>query len=366
MQYITVRLRLLPDDATRDAILAFVRDVNECCNWISMEAQIAQKFRRFDLHHLVYYRAREAFGLPGKATCQAIAKVARAYALGRKVRRFQSMGSVGVGTENFRFVTAATIRFAKFGHIPFVVNPKHRHLLGGKYGEAKLAVSGNAISLLVPFAVETPEATASDVTGFDLGVQNIATGSDGTRYSGADLRGIRCRRRRLRAKLQSKGTRSARRRLKRLRRREDRFARDINHQISKRIVADAERTKSAIAIEELRGIRSRVRASRQQRAVLHSWSFGQLRSFITYKAALAGVPVILVDPRNSSRECSSCGHVDKKNRPNQATFRCRMCGYSAHADYNAALVIRDRGRAHLNAPYATSPHGLVASPFGVS
>lgn len=363
MQQISIRLKLTPDEDSRERLLALMRDFNECCNWIALEAWIAQKFRRFDLHHLVYYRAREVFGLRGQTTCAAIAKVAAAYKLPKnRPVVFRPRGTVEFHEADFRF-TNGQARFATLGgfiSVAFVGRAEYEGLIS-QHGQPKLYADGGQTYLIVPVTVETPEASAVDTIGVDLGIANIATDSNGTRYCGAALRGIRYRRRRLRAKLQSKGTKSAKRVLKRLRRREARFARDVNHSISKKIVANAERTKSAVALEELRHIRSRVRVSgKQQRATLHSWSFGQLRSFITYKANLAGVPVILVDPKNTSRECSSCGHVDKRNRPDQATFKCRLCGFSAHADYNAALVIRSR--AQLNAPYAAGSH-LAASPF---
>lgn len=69
---------------------------------------------------------------------------------------------------------------------------------------------------------------------------------------------------------------------------------------------------------------------------MHSWSFAQLRQFLNYKARLAGVPVIIVDPRNTSRRCSVCGYIDKRNRKNQAEFVCRSCGFMDNADFNAS------------------------------
>ena len=65
-----------------------------------------------------------------------------------------------------------------------------------------------------------------------------------------------------------------------------------------------------------------------------------MRQFVEYKAKLAGVPLIAVDPRNSSRTCNECGHCEKGNRPDQASFRCKHCGYSTNADLNAARNIR--------------------------
>ncbi|MDE2493161.1 MAG: transposase, partial [Alphaproteobacteria bacterium] len=102
-------------------------------------------------------------------------------------------------------------------------------------------------------------------------------------------------------------------------------------------------TARGVAIEDLNGIRERAATVRKrQRRVLHCWAFAQLRSFLSYKAALAGVPVVAVDPRNTSRICSVCGHCDKANRKTQSKFICTSCGVVAHADVNAAVNIGRR------------------------
>ncbi len=92
---------------------------------------------------------------------------------------------------------------------------------------------------------------------------------------------------------------------------------------------------------------SRTRVRKAQRARHHSWSFFQLRGFLTYKAILAGVPVVLVDPRNTSRTCHKCGHCEKKNRKSQSEFVCRSCGHSVNADVNGARNIAARGVVNL-------------------
>jgi putative transposase len=117
--------------------------------------------------------------------------------------------------------------------------------------------------------------------------QAIVTTSDGARHAGSRLNQVRHRNRRLRAKLQRKGTRSARRLLRKRRIRERRFATDTNHCISKQLVAEAERTGRGIALEDLEGIRERVRLRKPQRATLHSWAFHQLGQFVAYKAQRA-------------------------------------------------------------------------------
>ena len=195
----------------------------------------------------------------------------------------------------------------------------------------------------------TPEQIeVGEALGVDLGIVNIATDSDGEVYSGAQINGLRKRHARLRAKLQHKGTKSAKRLLKKRTRRERRFAQDVNHVIAKRIVEKAEGTGRAIALEDLSGIRDRTTVRKRQRRQHHSWAFHDLRQKIEYKASLAGIPVILVDPRNTSRTCPICGCVEKRNRPNQSTFSCVQCGFSGHADTIAAVNIARR--AVVNQP----------------
>lgn len=201
---------------------------------------------------------------------------------------------------------------------------------------------------------EPPQSTPEEFLGIDLGIVNIATDSDGVIHSGKALNAVRYRHRRLRAKLQAKNTRSAKRCLKKLSGKEKRFATDVNHCLSKSIVAKAKDTKRGIAVEALGGIRERIRLRKAQRVTLHGWSFGQLRFFLEYKARMTGVALVAVDPRNTSRTCPACGHIDKKNRPTQSQFLCISCGLAGHADCFAAVNIAIRGRADVMLPHVSS------------
>src|SRR5262249_3803 len=137
--------------------------------------------------------------------------------------------------------------------------------------------------------------------------------------------------------------------------REARFQKDTNHCISKALVKKAVAARKALALEDLSGIRERITVRRAHRYERHSWAFFQLPAYIAYKPACAGILMVLVDPRNTSRTCSMCGHCDKANRKSQAEFSCQRCGYSAHADYDAARNIALLGeRAAVNQPI-TSP-----------
>ncbi|MGW2377265.1 RNA-guided endonuclease InsQ/TnpB family protein [Kitasatospora sp. NPDC001683] len=176
-----------------------------------------------------------------------------------------------------------------------------------------------------------------------LGIANIATTSTGYRAAGRGLNRHRKRQLDLRKKLQAKGTKSAKRLLKKRARKEARHAANVNHIVAKTIVTTAERTCHGIALEDLTGIRDRVRLRKDQRTTVHSWSFHQLGRYIAYKARRAGVPLVYVDPAYTSRQCSQCHHIDRKNRVDQATFACRSCGSAMHADINASRNIACKG-----------------------
>jgi putative transposase len=199
-----------------------------------------------------------------------------------------------------------------------------------------------------------PVRETSNTLGVDLGLVNLATDSDGNSFTGAKIHEVRKRYHKRRSELQRVGTRSAKRRLKKLSGREKRFQQDVNHKISKALVHKAVQSRKALALEDLTGIRESRTVRRENRYERHSWAFYQLRMYITYKAAWAGVPVRFVDPRNTSRTCSQCGHCEKANRQNQSSFKCQQCGFCLNADYNAALNI---SRAPVKVPLVASVRG---------
>ena len=210
-----------------------------------------------------------------------------------------------------------------------------------------MAYIGGEFYLLATCEVEEPEVKeVVSYLGVDLGIVNLATDSAGHVYGGGQVNGLRRRHAKLRGRLQSRGTKSARRLLRKRSRKEQRFAADVNHCIAKELVwamdSLAERTGRGIALEDLTGIRERVRVRKAQRRQHSSWAFADLRKKIAYKARLLGIPVTAVDPRNTSRTCHECGHCEKGNRQSQARFECQSCGHVSNADYNAACNIAGR------------------------
>ena len=359
---LTATVKLQPNTDQSNALLDTLRSANEACNTISDAAWEDQAFRQFALHKLVYSSIRETTGLTAQVVVRCISKVSDAYKLDKRTKRtFKPTGAIAFDDRILRWKADDTVSIwttAGRQVIPFVCGDDARDLLATRQGESDLFTRDGQWFLSFTSNVETPPVgDPDDMIGIDLGIVNIAADSDGTNYSGAHVLSLRKRNRKLRARLQSKGTKSAKRLLRQRRRKEARFAKDINHQISKSIVAVAEGTGRGIAVEDLTGIRDRVTARRPQRATLHSWSFHDLRAKIEYKAERVGVLVVAVDPRNSSRECPCCGHIDKANRKHRDSFLCVDCGFSGPSDYVAALNLRERGRAVVNQPYVAASVG---------
>jgi IS605 OrfB family transposase len=249
--------------------------------------------------------------------------------------------------------------------IPLAIGGNQRNQLAAatKLGEADLLQDSKGRWRLIVACryADPPEQDPDGYLGVDMGIKAIAATSDGTIYSGALRNGLRHRQQRLRTRLQAKGTRSAKRLLKKRARKQRLFQRDGNHCISKAIVTTAQGTGRGIAIEDLNGIRARVSArGAEYRSALGNWSFGQLGEFITYKALIYGVRTLQVDPRNTSRTCLTCGSIDKANRPSQAVFRCISCGETGHADHHAARVIASRAAA-MQPHAAEGDHGAEPS-----
>lgn len=348
------QVQLNPTDSQRDALRKTLRQANAACNHIAAWAWEHQVFRHYVLHQALYYDLRAQFGLPAQLAVRCLAKVGDAYKLDRKSQRtFQPFGGIAYDDRLLSWhvdkgeVSIGTLHGRE--RVPFVCGPRQRELLASRQGESDLVyVDGRFYLLATCNAIDPEPRDVEDYLGVDLGIVNLATDSDGEVHSGKTVNGLRHRHVRLRARLQSKRTKSAKQLLKRRRRKEARFARDVNHCISKTLVAKAEGTGRGIALENLKGIRERLTVRKAQRRIQHSWAFHQLQTFVAYKARRVGLPVVLVDPRNTSRTCPSCGLVDKANRPSQALFRCIQCGFSGHADTIAAENIR---RAAVNRPY---------------
>jgi putative transposase len=346
-------VKLNPTKEQHTAILETMHRFNEACNYITEIAFELKTANKRELQKVVYYDVRDKFKLSAQLTIRAIAKVCESYKRDKTIKpNFKPNGAIVFDQRilSFRKLEAISI-LTNSGRmiIPIRLGEYQKARLDRIRGQADLIYRNKIFYLAV--VVDVPEPSKTDAIGYlgvDLGIVYLATDNEGETFSGKQVDNVREKNAVLRANLQETGTKSAKRHLKRLSNREARFHRDINHIISKKIVAKAKDTRRAIALEDLTGIRKSVTVRRTQRSRLHSWAFYQLRGFVEYKAAIAGIPVILVNPRGTSHICPECGHNENGNRPDRNTFRCVQCGFSGNADHIAAINIA--ARAAVNQP----------------
>ncbi|MFI9365229.1 RNA-guided endonuclease InsQ/TnpB family protein [Kitasatospora sp. NPDC053057] len=367
------QVKLLPTPDQASALERTLRTVNEAACWVSGIAFERGVPREYELRKHTYAELK-ARGLGAQTAQHVIKKVRDAYTALTVNIRAGNLGKPGskrrVKAESkpiiFRpqaaqpyddrclswqldartvsiWTTAGRLKGVRFACSPDAL----KTLRDCRRGESDLIRRDGVFYLIATCDVpEKPlNENAAGFLGVDLGIVNIATTSDGTRHAGRGLNRHRKRQLDLRRKLQAKGTKSAKRLLKKRARKEARYAADVNHRISKTIVTTAERTGRGVALEDLSGIRDRVRLRKDQRTSLHSWGFHQLGRYIAYKAKRAGVPLVYVDPAYTSRQCCECGHIDRKNRPKQSEFACRACAVMMHADHNGARNIARKGEA---------------------
>ncbi|MFI9762866.1 RNA-guided endonuclease InsQ/TnpB family protein [Streptomyces sp. NPDC051963] len=368
---LTVQVRLLPTPIQAVALEATLHACNEAATWASEVAFEKDVKNNFVLRRLTYEAVKARWNLGAQAAQHVVKKTCDAYATLKANLKAGNLGKPG--SNRYRRATERPIAFRAQGAQPYddrmlswQITERRVSIwtTAGRVKNVAFTASPEQLATLTQYrkgesdllerdgmwflnaTCEIPEAEPNtdpvDFLGLDLGIVNIATTSDGEIMAGRELNRIRARERGLRTKLQRKNTPSAKRRLKKRRRKEARRARDINHKIAKHVVAEAERTGRGIALEDLTGIRERVRLRKPQRATHSSWSFAQLGQFIAYKARKAGVAVVHVDPAYTSRTCAECGHIDRANRVSQAWFACRNCGFVDHADRNGSRNIRAR------------------------
>ncbi len=351
---IAVNLKLKPTEEQTKILFETLESCNNLCNDLSRFAFETKNFNQFSLHKAKYHETRESSELSSQMVVRCIAKVSDSYRADRTtIHVFRKWAAQPYDDRIFSFKEGDQISLWTLSgrmKIPFVCGEHQRKYLRFRKGEVDLVYSKHSKKWFVNIVCDIPEQDpefSEKVLGVDFGLVNIATDSDGEVFSGSSVENKRIWYQERRKRLQKKKTKASKRRLKKISGKQHRFQTWVNHNISKQLVSKAKRTRSGIAIEDLNGIRKEVTARKSQRNRLHNWSFGQLRSFVSYKSLMEGVELFVVDPRNTSRTCPECGCVDKKNRKSQDRFSCIACGYSALADYVGA---RNIAKVAVNRP----------------
>ena len=197
--------------------------------------------------------------------------------------------------------------------------------------------------------------SADHIVGIDRGIRFVMNTYDETGhcefFPGSKIQQKRDKFKAVRAQLQSKGTKSAKRRLKNLSGRENRWMTDVNHQLSKTLVRQYG-PNTLYVIENLTGVsfseENLSNRRKDQRGELRSWAFYQLEEFLTYKAAENGSHVLKVPAAYTSQRCPKCGRIRKENRDHKKhEYVCDSCGYRSNDDRIGAMNLFGLGQMYV-------------------
>jgi putative transposase len=368
---LAIKVKLTPTKEQGKILLETIEAYNEACNFVSQIAFDNKTASVVKIHRICYYEIRKKFNLSAQMAVRVVGKVADAYKVARNKRlrldkphQFSKHGAIIYDQriltwKGLEKVSLLTLQGRQV--MPIVLGEYQKHkLIYPRRGQVDLIFDkGNFYLVPIIEVPEPPEKIAKGVLGVDLGIVNLSVDSEGEIYSGKEVDKKRVKIDKLKSALQSKGTKSAKRHLKKLSGKESRFRKNVNHIISKKIVEKAKRHSSSIALEKLTGIRERTRLRKAQRRQHSSWAFNQLQQFIVYKAKLAGVLVEFVNPQNTSRTCPKCGFVSKSNRHSQSSFVCKSCGFAELADFVGAINISRLAVVNLQ---IVAPQGSYKPP----
>jgi IS605 OrfB family transposase len=378
----TLKLRLEPDTQAHAALLETLTRHTACFNAVCAHGWESGEANGVELHKATYYPLRaEHPTLPAQLVCAARVKATEALKSARdrekKKKRVSCPGSAlcAIRYDQRSYAVSLVRREVSLASVAgrirlgFHVDAHLERYLSWRPTSADLCFRKSRWFLHLVVEAPAPVfAPTGSVVGVDLGVKRPAVTSQGKFLGKRRWREIEARNFRLRRRLQAKGTSSSRRHLRRHGRKVNRFRKECDHVLSRRIVESVP-TGTVLVFENLTDIGDRVKARKRDggQRRLHSWSFARLRAFVGYKAEAKGVSCAFVDPRHTSRRCPRCGHTARGNRRSQSEFSCKKCGFQLNADLCGARNVRAKflagsgmsvpGGSHVRRPIVPSSGG---------
>jgi putative transposase len=357
---VTITARVEADEALKETIIYANRACQDIID-IGIKEKVYNKTR---LHHLTYKIIRARYPTLNSSLVTAMRDQASDMLKRLKLKKRpmkKQTSSVRLNHNTFKlFAESKTVSISTlFGRrvynikIPDYFSKYHFT----ESTAARIRIRRKNVLIDIMTDIETPKLRAAKkIIGIDRGAYNPAVTSDNQFFNSKTLRNIKGRYRHIKRCLQRAGTRSAKRHLVKLSGRERRFVADTNHCLSKRIVnSDCD----AIAVEELNvaAMKMRVRRGKKPKVlrVIGSWSPTQLLQFIRYKAEMLGKQVLEVNSHYTSQACNRCGDIRRENRKGRS-FTCSVCGYSLHADLNAARNIACLAKGKIGRPSVNRPN----------
>jgi len=363
----TIQLKIIDVD---DDLVETMQKYSEGMNYVSeVVFQNGKVIPARKLQGLVYSHLRERIGLKSQVSCNIPRQVAGSYKtlieqIKCKKTKWQQLiytpSSMTLSYKRDYTIKEDSVSITTFssGRKTYKIQnydyAKQYFKEPWKFAASKVVKHDNGdyyFHLTVSQEIEEPAIKeASTFMGVDVGINYLAVASTTDKkckfFAGGEIKNKRNIYSKMRARLQSKGTLPAKRVLKHLAGKEQRFMKDVNHCISKAIVKFAvQENVSVIGLEDLTEIRDRTNGKlhKKQRYLHNSWAFRQLQSFIEYKAKQVGILVEYVNPEYTSQTCNRCNHISKNNRKG-LRFHCEVCGFEMNADLNASRNIEHRTR----------------------
>lgn len=225
-----------------------------------------------------------------------------------------------------------------------------------RFCDPLIFVRNNEVYISVTFEVQNKLVKMETACGVDLGKRMAAVTSEGKFYQdkkfNSEIRKLRF----LKRKLQSKGTKSAKRHLKKLRRKEKNKNKNQSHLLANAILKDCK--VNTVVLEDLKGIKKK-KSKFQNKNSISQVPFCQLKQFLTYKAPMFGKTVISVNPRYTSQIDHRTGEKDGTRLGRRYIGKD---GIILDSDHNASVNIAKRsklpvsyitildGQANINSP----------------
>lgn len=378
---LTAKLHIYPTDEQAKVLAQSMKAYTEACDWLSQKAFETENFFSYTaLQKLYYNEIRENFGLKSQMAITVCHSVAAKYKTVNTQLKNNPFIYVDEATDEKTYINrniywlqkpicfeASVLELQRERDWCFKENTVSLNTLCGRmlmpykskgfekyfsdeytFGLGRIIKAGKHWYFFVSVICKTAEPeNYTNIVGIDRGLNNIISIADTTGYceniSGEEIKKKRNKYDRIRASLQKKGTKGAKRVLNRISGRENRWMKDVNHCLSKTLVRKYG-PDALFVIEDLKDIRNSVSGNKNLNGELNSWAFYDFEEKLKYKAALIGSALIKVDAQYTSQRCPVCGNIDKKARDRtKHLYTCPSCGFSENDDIIAAMNLLQLG-----------------------
>ena len=361
---ITAKIQIYPTCEQQAILLDTMKQIRKALNEVSRYIYNNNCLNQKKINEDTYYYLREVYGLKSQMAQSCMKTAIAKY----KTNKSNGHDFVLVNFKNLEYDLVWNRDYSMTKDV-FSINSlqgrlkipferkgmEHYFDNSYKFGTAKLVYKYNKYFLHIPMTKEFEQTSISKIdkiVGIDLGLNFLATCYDSYGktlfFSGRKIKHIRSHYKHLRKELQEVGTKSAKRKIKAIGSRENRYCMDINHSITKALVEHYGQN-TLFVLEDLSNVRSATeKVFVKDRYVSVSWAFYQFRQLLEYKASMNQSLVITVSPQYTSQTCPKCGHIDKANRNKKLhLFCCKNCGYQSNDDRIGAMNLFRKGLNYI-------------------